>query len=120
MRFSSDYYRGSDGAWSLWFHREKWQESLWHVVLALIEKQPSSKHPQTLQVKASLEAGSDVLFLKVFHGCSGVSAIKDIFRDSRPFALCTRRAALTAQFQGADHRSCRREKEHRLLRKRSS
>jgi hypothetical protein len=84
MRLSSDYYQANDGGWSLWLHREKWQESLWHVVLMLIEKQPPSKHPQTLQVRAPLEAGSN-MFLKVFHGSSGVSAIKDIFRHSKAF-----------------------------------
>src|SRR5262245_65432627 len=94
MRLSSDCYRSRDGAWTLWFHREKWRPSLWPAVLALIEKQPSSKHPQTLQVKASPEAGSDVLFLKVFHGCSGVSAIKDIFRDSKAFRSMHQAAAL--------------------------
>lgn len=118
MRFSSDYYRGSDGAWSLWFHREKWQESLWHVVLALIEKQPSSKHPQTLQVKASLEAGSDVLFLKVFHGRSGVSAIKDIFRDSKAFRSMHQAAALSRlDFKVPIAVAAGEKREHRLLRK---
>ena len=94
MRPSSDYYWYKDGAWSFWFHREKWQQSLWPVVLALIEKQPSSKHPQTLQVKASLEAGSDGFFLKVFHGSSGPGAIKDIFRDSKAFRSMHQVAAL--------------------------
>jgi Lipopolysaccharide kinase (Kdo/WaaP) family len=83
MRLSSDYYQANDEGWSLWLHREKWQKNLWHAVLRLIEKQPSSKHPQTLQIKASPEVGDEALFLKVFHGCSGMAAIKDIFRGSK-------------------------------------
>jgi serine/threonine protein kinase len=118
MRLSSDYYRYRDGAWSFWFHREKWQQNLWPVVLALIEKQPFSKHPQTLQVKASLEAGSDVLFLKVFHGCSGVSAIKDIFRDSKAFRSMHQADALARlNFKVPITVAAGEKREHRLLRK---
>lgn len=118
MRLSSDYYRCRDGAWSLWFHREKWKEDLWPIVLALIEKQPSSKHPQTLQVKASLEAGSDGLFLKVFHGCSGVSAIKDIFRDSKAFRSVYQGAALARlNFKVPITVAAGEKRAYRLLRK---
>jgi serine/threonine protein kinase len=118
MRLSSHYYRCRDGAWSLWFHREKWQEGLWPVVLALIEKQPSSKHPQTLQVRASLEAGSEVLFLKVFHGCSGVSAIKDIFRGSKAFRSMYQGAALARlNFKAPTTVAAGEKREYRLLRK---
>src|SRR5215510_622441 len=94
MRLSTDYYHANDRGWSLWLHREKWQERLWHVVLRLIEKQPQSKHPQTLQVRAPLEAGSHMLFLKVFHGSSGAGAIKDIFRDSKAFRTMHQATAL--------------------------
>ena len=94
MRLSSDYHQANDRGWSLWLHREKWQEKLWQVVLRLIEKQPSSKHPQTLQIKDSPEAGGETLFLKVFHGCSGVAAIKDIFRDSKAYRSVHQATAL--------------------------
>jgi len=94
MRLSSDYYQANDGGWSLWLHREKWQENLWQVVLRLIEKQPSSKHPQMLQLKALAEAGDEALFLKVFHGGSGMAAIKDIFRDSKAFRSMHQASAL--------------------------
>lgn len=94
MRLSSDYYQANEGDWSLWLHREKWQESLWQVVLMLIEKQPPAKHPQTLQVRDPLEAGSNMFFLKVFHGNCGVAAIKDIFRDSKAFRSIRQATAL--------------------------
>ncbi len=118
MRLNSDYYRRRDGAWSLWFHREKWQEGLWPVVLALIEKQPSSKHPQTLQLKASFEAGSDVLFLKVFHGFSGAGAFKDIFRHSKAVRSMYQAAALGRHnFKVPITIAAGEKREHRLLRK---
>src|SRR5262245_59251474 len=94
MRLSADYYQVNDGGWSLWLHREKWQESLWQVVLRLIEKQPQSKHPQTLQVRVPLEAVSNLFFLKVFHGSFGAGAIKDIFRDSKAFRAMRQATAL--------------------------
>src|SRR5262245_20207158 len=94
MRLSSDYYQASDEGWSLLLHREKWQKNLWHVVLKRIEKQPFSKHPQTLKLKGSYEVGDEALFLKVFHGGSGVAAIKDIFRDSKAFRSMRQATAL--------------------------
>jgi serine/threonine protein kinase len=102
----------------MWFHREKWQEDLWPVVLALIEKQPSSKHPQTLQIKASLATDSDVLFLKVFHGVSGAGAFKDIFRHSKAVRSMHQAAALARHnFKVPITLAAGEKREHRLLRK---
>jgi serine/threonine protein kinase len=94
MRLSSDYSQRKEGAWSLRILREKWSQELWQTVLALIEKQPSSKHPQTLQVKGPFGAGGDMLFLKIFHGSSGMSTLKDIFRDSKALRSMRQAAAL--------------------------
>ena len=94
MRLSSDYSQCKEGAWSLWILREKWQADLWQVVLPLIEKQSSSRHPQTLQVKTPFGAGGDVLFLKIFHAPSGMTMFKDIFRDSKALRSMRQAAAL--------------------------
>jgi serine/threonine protein kinase len=118
MRLSSDYSQCKEGAWSLWILREKWQAELWQVVLALIEKQPSSKHPQTLQVKAPFEAGHDTLFLKIFHGPSGMRILKDIFRDSKALRSMRQAAALARfNFNVPITVAAGEKREHGLLRK---
>jgi serine/threonine protein kinase len=118
MRLSSDYSQCKEGAWSLWILREKWQAELWQVVLPLIEKQPSSKHPQTLQVKAPLGAGGDMLFLKIFHGSSGMSTLKDIFRDSKALRSMRQAAALARfNFNVPITVAAGEKREHGLLRK---
>jgi serine/threonine protein kinase len=118
MRLSSDYSQCKEGAWSLWILREKWQAELWQVVLPLIEKQPSSKHPQTLQVKAPFGAGGDMLFLKIFHGSSGMSTLKDIFRDSKALRSMRQAAALARfNFNVPITVAAGEKREHGLLRK---
>ena len=118
MRLSSDYSQRNEGAWSLWIPREKWQAELWQVVLPLIEKQPFSKHPQTLQIKAPYGAGGDGLFLKIFHGSSGMSTLKDIFRDSKAIRSMRQAAALARfNFNVPITVAAGEKREHGLLRK---
>jgi serine/threonine protein kinase len=118
MRLSSDYSQYREGAWSLWIFREKWSPKLWQTVLALIEKQPSSKHPQTLQVKAPFGASGDMLFLKIFHGSSGMSTLKDIFRDSKALRSMRQAAALARfNFNVPITVAAGEKREHGLLRK---
>jgi serine/threonine protein kinase len=95
MGRSPDYYRFKDGKWLLWVVAEKWKDELWPVVLPLIEKQPFSKHPQTLQLNDPNETGGEPLFLKVFHGSSGLRALKDIFRDSKALRSMRQAVALS-------------------------
>jgi serine/threonine protein kinase len=118
MRSSSEYSQCIEGEWSLWILREKWQAELWQVVLPLIEKQPFSKHPQTLQVKAPFGASDDVLFLKIFHGSSGMSALKDIFRDSKALRSMRQAAALERfNFNVPITVAAGEKRKHRLLQK---
>jgi hypothetical protein len=118
MKLSSDYYQRKDGEWSLWLFREEWREELWQVVLALIEKQPPSKHPQTLQIKAPFGVDGDLLFLKVFHAPSGMGALKGIFRDSKAFRSMHQGAALARfNFKVPVAIAAGEKREHRLLRK---
>lgn len=118
MRLGSKYFRCREGAWSLWIRREEWQADLWQVVLALIEKQPPAKHPQTLQLDAPLGAGGDVLFLKIFHGSSGVRLFKDIFRASKALRSMRQGAALARlNFNVPLAIAVGEQREYRLLRK---
>ena len=119
MRLSSEYFRCRAGAWSLWIRREEWQPELWQVVLTLIEKQPPSKHPQTLQLDAPFGAGGgDVLFLKIFHGSSGMRLFKDIFRASKALRSMRQGAALARfNFNVPRAVAAGEQREYRLLRK---
>jgi hypothetical protein len=118
MRLGSDYARYQEGAWSLWIRREKWHAELWPVVLALIEEQPFSKHPQTLQLEAPFGAGVEVLFLKIFHGSSGIRLLKDIFRGSKALRSIRQGEALARfNFNVPLAVAAGEKREHRLLRK---
>jgi Lipopolysaccharide kinase (Kdo/WaaP) family len=118
MRLSSEYYSREEEEWSIRVLRGKWQADLWPSLLALIEKQPFSKHPQTLQLEAPFAADADVFFLKIFHGFSGVSMFKDIFRDSKAFRSLRQAAALARfDFNVPIAVAAGEQRKHRLLRK---
>ena len=118
MRLSSDYFRYKEREWSLWIDREKWRADLWQVLVTLVEKQPYSKHPQTLQLEDPFGAGGDMLFLKIFHGSSGVNGWKDIFRDSKAVHSMRQAAALARfNFDAPITIAAGEKREHRFLRK---
>jgi len=118
MRLSSDYFRYKEREWSLWIDREKWRADLWQVLVTLVEKQPYSKHPQTLQLEDPFGAGGGMLFLKIFHGSSGVNGWKDIFRDSKAFRSMRQAAALARfNFDAPITIAAGEKREHRFLRK---
>jgi hypothetical protein len=118
MRLGPDYSRYQEGSWSLWIRGEQWQAKLWPVVLARIEEQPFSKHPQTLQLKAPLSAAGDLLFLKVFHASSGMRLLKDVFRSSKALRSLRQGEALARfNFNVPLAIAAGEKREHRLLRK---
>jgi hypothetical protein len=118
MRRQADHFRSKDRDWSLWAIRSRWRKELWSAVLALIEEQPFSKHPQTFRFHAPDAAGGEVLFLKVFHGASGLGAFKDIFRESKARRSMRQGAALARFNFNVPITIAAGEKRHyRLLRK---
>lgn len=118
MRLAPDYSRYQEGSWSVWICRQKWHAELWPFVLERIEEQPFSKHPQTLQLEAPFEAGGGVLFLKIFHGSSGMRLLKDIFRSSKALRSLHQGAALARfNFNVPLAIAAGEKREHRLLRK---
>ena len=59
-----------------------------------------------------------MLFLKMFHGSSGMGALKDIFRDSKAFRSMRQAAALARfNFKVPITVAAGEKREHRLLRK---
>jgi serine/threonine protein kinase len=83
MGLSTDYHSYKEGSWKLWVVRKEWSVELWKDVAELIEKQPVSRHPQTVELHSPAADGGETFYLKVFHGASWVHAFKDLFRDSK-------------------------------------
>ncbi len=73
------------GEWRLRVLEEKWTPELWLCVLSVIKRQAPSQHPQTVALRFPDRDGGMRLFLKVFHPPSGLSAVKDLLRQSKAF-----------------------------------
>jgi serine/threonine protein kinase len=118
MEPNVDYSRTKEEQWSLWILHRVWNQELWRTVVALIEEQPFSKHPQTLRLHARELAGGKVLFLKVFHGSVGLAAWKDVFRESKALRSMRQAAALArADFNVPITVASGEKRRHRLLQK---
>jgi hypothetical protein len=72
-----------------------WSPDLEQKVLALVDAQPWSKHPQTSAVRLRQSGSENEFYLKVFHADSGWSAFKDLFRISRAFRAWRQGLALS-------------------------
>jgi hypothetical protein len=70
-----------EDGWSLTVDSDSWSRALWRVILADIDKQVPSRHPQTLKLNLP-ESQQQNYFLKVYHSASRWSAVKDWFRAS--------------------------------------
>ncbi len=88
MPANSDYQFTSTGKWRLALLTKMWSPDLEQQVLALVDAQPWSKHPQTLALSFDF-------YLKVFHAGNGWSAFKDLFRTSRAFRAWRQALALS-------------------------
>ncbi len=91
-----DYENLSVGEWKLKVLREHWSDDMWKLVFEVLDRQAPNKHPQTVALNVSREHKSDRLFLKIFHGSSGMGAVKDWFRESKAFRFLRQGLALSA------------------------
>jgi hypothetical protein len=94
MAFSPDYRSYKVGQWRLWVRDTNRTEQLWRNVVAVIETQPYSRHPQVLQLRSPNEDDREVLYLKLFHGSVGLRKLRDIFRSSKALRSARQAAAL--------------------------
>lgn len=95
MPASSDYKFTSTGRWRLTLLLGMWSPDLEQKVLALVDAQPWSKHPQTLAVSWSRGREAYEFYLKVFHPSNSWSVFKDVFRISRAFRTWRQGLALS-------------------------
>jgi Lipopolysaccharide kinase (Kdo/WaaP) family len=77
----SHYISQQDGAWSLWFRLEYWNQELWDAVRDLLAAEVPSRHPRTMEIR--LEGAERRLFLKAFYGTTALGSFKDFFRRSK-------------------------------------
>lgn len=94
MAFSTEYRSYKEGEWKLWVRHAKWTEPLWRNVVAVIETQRYSRHPQILQLPSPHENDGEDLYLKLFHGSVGLRKLRDIFRLSKAVRSARQAAAL--------------------------
>lgn len=113
-----DYRSYKEGEWKLWVRHTKWTEQLWRTVVAAIETQPYSRHPQTVQLRFPHENNGDVLYLKLFHGSGGLRELRDIFRLSKAVRSARQAAALAeCNFHVPITLAAGEKRKYRVLRK---
>jgi hypothetical protein len=93
--FSQLRYRElREDGWSLTVDSDSWSRALWQAILANIDEQVPSRHPQTLELNLP-ESQQHRYFLKVYHSASGWSAAKDWFRASKALRFLKQGMALS-------------------------
>lgn len=96
MPTAFDYRFVRDGAWRLVVLPESWKSELRKKVMVLVREQSRSKHPQTVVVEAEAGGGRKNFYLKVFHGCPSVGAVKELGRASKAFRFWRQGLSLAA------------------------
>ena len=83
-----------EDGWSLSVDSGIWSRALWVAILAKIQEQVPSRHPQTIKLELP-EHQQQSYFLKVYHSASGWSAVKDWFRASKALRFLKQGMALS-------------------------
>ena len=85
MPTEAEYRRVSVGAWRIACLPHFWSRAIEERVFALVDAQPESKHPQTLELRLIAQNRELECYLKVFHRAASGAALKDLFRSSKAF-----------------------------------
>lgn len=80
-----DYEKVESGTWRIFALKQAWDAKLQKQVLALVDAQPPSHHPQTVEVSHRMGDEEKRYFLKVFHRTTLIAIIKDRMRHSPAF-----------------------------------
>ena len=106
------------GEWKLKVRAGAWSGDLWRQVLGVIRSHLPREHPQTVAFRFPENNGGTRLFLKVYHAQSGISAWKNLVRESKGFRFLRQVLALSeAGFQVPPVMAAGEERYHRLLRR---
>ena len=96
MTVALRYRRFSEGDWKFAVLSEEWTRELHDRVLDLVERQPPSKRPQTMELPHADAKQGERLYLKVFHQAPGMANLKDLFRQSKALRSLRQGEALSA------------------------
>ena len=83
MPVMADYQRCRAGNWHLTVLAGQWNRELQEKILALVDRQPPSKHPQTFALASGGDHESKPLYLKVFYPPPGIVILKNLLRKSK-------------------------------------
>ena len=83
MLNAADYKLDRSGDWFIWSLARARDGAMQRSAIALVERQPASKHPQTLRLCWPPESSGQSCFLKAFDQGRGAGRVKDLFRASK-------------------------------------
>jgi Lipopolysaccharide kinase (Kdo/WaaP) family len=95
MPTATDYRWIRSAEWRFVVRPGVWNDKLQNRIMAVVDQQPWSKHPQTLSFGFSDAGESTDLFLKIYHPTKGSSAWKNLLRRSKALQAWRQGVALT-------------------------
>ncbi len=96
MPVMGDYQRRRVGKWHLTVLAGEWNRELQERILPLVERQASSKHPQTFELPPARNGKGGSLFLKTFCPPAGFNTLKNLWRKSKAARVLYQGVALSA------------------------
>jgi hypothetical protein len=94
MTLPAGFQTCREGPWRFIVQPHHWSDALKEKVLAVVERQTTAKHPQTIELRDLPGSGPGHFYLKVFHARGGVLGVKELFRRSKAFRSLRISAAL--------------------------
>ena len=92
----ADYGALRAGNWDFWVLRDVGDAQMLESLAAIVDRQPYSKHPQTLPFTWPPDTNKSHYFLKVFHRRTGATKVKDLLRSSKARRFWRQGLALNA------------------------
>jgi Lipopolysaccharide kinase (Kdo/WaaP) family len=83
MPVMADYQQRRAGNWRLTVLARDWNQELQEKILALVDRQTASKHPQTFELASGGDHEGEPRYLKVFHPPPGIDILKNLLRESK-------------------------------------
>ena len=96
MSSAVDYRPSRLGQWVFWTLKEAFVPAMLESLAAIGNRQPYSKHPQTLPFSWPSEITTDEFFVKVFHRRRGAARLKDLLRQTKARRFWRQGLALSA------------------------
>ena len=96
MLNAADYQARRTGKWNFWTLRDTVDPQMLESLAAVVDRQPYSKHPQTLAFTWPPDTNPSHYFLKVFHRRAGETKVKDLLRSTKARRFWQQGLALNA------------------------